>query len=196
MFLSHGCLYVSLSHYCLCLTAVSVTATVISVSLLSLTPNCYLCPTAVSVSLLSLSPQLLSLPHCCLCLTAVSVTPSCCLCLAVISVSRLSLPHGCLCHPQELPMDVLLYMPELRLLHMDDNWLTSLTSEFRSLEQLQELRLAGNPFRCDCHTLWMKDWLLAHQVSRCQAEEGRKDGWRKQERGGCAGGGAGGRQDN
>ena len=89
-------------------------------------------------------------------------------------------------------MDVLLYMPELRLLHMDDNWLTSLTSEFRSLEQLQELRLAGNPFRCDCHTLWMKDWLLAHQVSRCQAEEGRKDGWRKQERRGCAGGGGGG----
>ena len=89
-------------------------------------------------------------------------------------------------------MDVLLYMPELRLLHMDDNWLTSLTSEFRSLEQLQELRLAGNPFRCDCHTLWMKDWLLTHQVSQCQAgqklvhQRGREGG-RVEETGGGEG---------
>nr|QNL15312.1 toll-like receptor 9.1 [Littorina littorea] len=80
---------------------------------------------------------------------------------------------------QDLPQDVISFMKDLRLLYVDDNWLTGLSSP---LEQVKQLRVAGNRFRCDCHTLWMKDWLLGHQNVvedwldvQCSVEG--KDGW-------------------
>ena len=66
--------------------------------------------------------------------------------------------------PQELPPDVARVLPEVRVLHVDDNWLTSLGPDLAGLSRLTDLRLAGNPFRCDCRSLWMKDWLLGHRV--------------------------------
>ena len=62
---------------------------------------------------------------------------------------------------QELPEDLLDFMGDLQLLYVDDNWLTRLSPH---LENVKRIRLAGNPFRCDCNTLWMKNWLLVHQV--------------------------------
>ena len=84
-------------------------------------------------------------------------------------------------------MNVLLYMPELRVLHVDDNWLMSLRADISGLEQLRDFRLAGNPFRCDCHTLWMKEWLLTRQVSRYEerneaTEERKEEGGREEGR--------------
>ncbi|XP_076454288.1 uncharacterized protein LOC143289219 [Babylonia areolata] len=79
---------------------------------------------------------------------------------------------------KDLPMDVLLQMPDLKVLHLDDNWLTDLKPDFARLEQLKEVRLAGNPFRCDCTTLWLKGWILEHQrvledwpAIKCTTEE-------------------------
>ena len=62
---------------------------------------------------------------------------------------------------QELPEDLLDFMGDLQLLYVDDNWLTRLSPH---LGNVKRIRLAGNPFRCDCNTLWMKNWLLVHQV--------------------------------
>ncbi|KAK7090683.1 protein toll-like isoform X2 [Littorina saxatilis] len=79
---------------------------------------------------------------------------------------------------QELPADVVTFMPQLRVLHVDDNWLTSLAPALARLRQLQSVRVAGNPIRCDCHTLWLKGWLLTHQteaedwnIIKCSTEE-------------------------
>ncbi|KAL8618865.1 hypothetical protein ACOMHN_000872 [Nucella lapillus] len=65
---------------------------------------------------------------------------------------------------QDLPIGVLLHMPLLSILHLDDNWLTGLKPDFAKLRQLKDLRLAGNPFRCDCNTAWLKEWILGHQM--------------------------------
>nr|QNL15309.1 toll-like receptor 7.1 [Littorina littorea] len=65
---------------------------------------------------------------------------------------------------QELPADVVIFMPQLRVLHVDDNWLTSLAPALARLRHLQSVRVAGNPIRCDCRTLWLKDWLLSHKT--------------------------------
>ena len=62
---------------------------------------------------------------------------------------------------QDLPEDLLVFMRNLRLLYLDDNWLAGLVPHLGNVKQI---RLAGNPFRCDCNTLWMKNWLLTHQV--------------------------------
>ncbi|XP_076454293.1 uncharacterized protein LOC143289220 [Babylonia areolata] len=79
---------------------------------------------------------------------------------------------------KDLSIDVLLQMPDLKVLHLDDNWLTDLKPDFARLEQLKEVRLAGNPFRCDCTTLWLKGWILEHQriledwpAIKCTTEE-------------------------
>ncbi|KAK7443833.1 hypothetical protein BaRGS_00040442 [Batillaria attramentaria] len=54
-------------------------------------------------------------------------------------------------------------MSVLTELDLKDNWLSSLPEGVADLEQLEYVRLSGNPFRCDCHTRWMKSWLLANQ---------------------------------
>ena len=66
-------------------------------------------------------------------------------------------------HIQALPGDLLAFMKDLQLLFVDDNYLTGLEPR---LEHVRHLRISGNPFRCDCNTLWMKSWLLVHQVIR------------------------------
>jgi hypothetical protein len=46
-------------------------------------------------------------------------------------------------------------------LHLENNALTSLPSEVASFTRvnLVEIHLYGNPWSCDCHTHWTKDWL-------------------------------------
>jgi hypothetical protein len=55
-------------------------------------------------------------------------------------------------------------MTQVREVYIDDNWLTTLQPAWTSLSRLTSARMAGNPFRCDCSTGWMKDWLLTNQV--------------------------------
>lgn len=47
----------------------------------------------------------------------------------------------------------------------NDNKLTTIPKSFEkfNFSNGQILTLDGNPFTCDCHTLWMKRWLLSHK---------------------------------
>ncbi|PVD18370.1 hypothetical protein C0Q70_20919 [Pomacea canaliculata] len=65
---------------------------------------------------------------------------------------------------QDLPKKVLDQLTSLRVLHVDDNWLTTLLSDLGDLQQLRSVRLSGNPFRCDCNTRWLKRWVLDPKV--------------------------------
>ncbi|XP_033760840.1 protein toll-like [Pecten maximus] len=53
-------------------------------------------------------------------------------------------------------------MKNVLLLHLDSNLLATLPSQIRNME-IPSMLLKNNPFRCDCHTLWMKSWILKHQ---------------------------------
>ncbi|XP_069104892.1 toll-like receptor Tollo [Argopecten irradians] len=55
-------------------------------------------------------------------------------------------------------------LTNVMLLHLDSNLLATLPSQIRKLE-IPSMKLKNNPFRCDCHTLWMKSWILKHQNS-------------------------------
>ncbi|PVD18373.1 hypothetical protein C0Q70_20922 [Pomacea canaliculata] len=65
---------------------------------------------------------------------------------------------------QDLPKKVLDQLTSLRVLHVDDNWLTTLLPDLGDLQQLRSVRLSGNPFRCDCNTRWLKRWVLDPEV--------------------------------
>ncbi|KAK3578928.1 hypothetical protein CHS0354_035560 [Potamilus streckersoni] len=50
-----------------------------------------------------------------------------------------------------------------------------------NLEKLQSLYLHGNPFKCDCHSKWMKSWLLKYKikipdVDKILCESGQAEG--------------------
>ncbi|PVD18371.1 hypothetical protein C0Q70_20920 [Pomacea canaliculata] len=65
---------------------------------------------------------------------------------------------------QDLPKKVLDQLTSLHVLHVDDNWLTTLLPDLGDLQQLRSVRLSGNPFRCDCNTRWLKRWVLDPKV--------------------------------
>lgn len=48
---------------------------------------------------------------------------------------------------------------------LNDNLLKYMPQELTTINftHLSILTLAGNPFECDCHSLWFKKWLLQHQ---------------------------------
>lgn len=59
----------------------------------------------------------------------------------------------------ELPLDAFSGMPELEMLNLEYTGLRSLVLKDDVVENLQLLRMAGNPLHCDCHTRWL--WNLA-----------------------------------
>ncbi|XP_045162800.2 toll-like receptor 2 [Mercenaria mercenaria] len=51
------------------------------------------------------------------------------------------------------------------LIYVNDNNLATIPKSFQkfSFSEGQVLTIDGNPFNCDCHTLWMKKWLLSNK---------------------------------
>lgn len=47
----------------------------------------------------------------------------------------------------------------VQILRLDSNMLASLPPAIRSIKS-KEIYLKGNPFKCDCNTLWMKSWIM------------------------------------
>ena len=54
---------------------------------------------------------------------------------------------------------------EIQRVYLNDNLLKYMPEEFDkvTLKHTSILTLDGNPFKCDCHSLWFKRWLLKHQ---------------------------------
>ena len=63
-------------------------------------------------------------------------------------------------HPLVVP-----YLNTSRTVLLNDNLLSYLPNTFKSMDftNLTTLALDGNPFKCDCHSLWMKTWLHDHK---------------------------------
>ena len=55
--------------------------------------------------------------------------------------------------------DVIMKMKNIRILYLDSNYLVSLPTAIGNL-QLSSLNFINNPLKCDCHTKWMKHWML------------------------------------
>ncbi|XP_053383861.1 protein toll-like [Mercenaria mercenaria] len=51
------------------------------------------------------------------------------------------------------------------LIYLQDNYLETIPETFQNFNfsEGQVLTIDGNPFNCDCHTLWMKQWLLLNK---------------------------------
>ncbi len=64
-------------------------------------------------------------------------------------------------HIQSIDVESLALMVNVSELHLQNNLLQSLPSEIASLPwiNLKAIHLYGNPWSCDCHSRWMKDWL-------------------------------------
>ena len=56
------------------------------------------------------------------------------------------------------------YLNKIKTVCLNDNLLNYLPKKLKSMSftNLTTLKLDGNPFKCDCHSLWMKKWLLTH----------------------------------
>ena len=56
------------------------------------------------------------------------------------------------------------YLNKIKTVCLNGNLLNYLPKKLKSMSftNLTTLKLDGNPFKCDCHSLWMKKWLLTH----------------------------------
>lgn len=64
----------------------------------------------------------------------------------------------------EFPESYLRLLKNLHTLYLDDNLLGSLSPQVVQLHNLRQVRISGNPFRCDCRLMWMKTWLLTRKA--------------------------------
>ncbi|XP_064614815.1 toll-like receptor 7 [Liolophura sinensis] len=64
---------------------------------------------------------------------------------------------------EELPPEVLRAMPKLRHLYLDHNALQTLPRLITKLDRIREITLSNNRFHCDCHSVWLKSWLLINE---------------------------------
>ena len=48
----------------------------------------------------------------------------------------------------------------LKQIDLSNNQLVRLSGSFKHLRNLETLLLSGNPFICDCDTIWMSNWLV------------------------------------
>lgn len=60
----------------------------------------------------------------------------------------------------EISGDAIQNMNNLRKLHVDSNNLVTLPTEIRDMN-IEYININYNPFKCDCHSLWMKHWLVS-----------------------------------
>ena len=47
----------------------------------------------------------------------------------------------------------------LKYLNLADNFLRVLPNQVLQMKFVREFYISGNPYECNCHTIWMKDWL-------------------------------------
>ncbi|CAK9298283.1 unnamed protein product [Gordionus sp. m RMFG-2023] len=71
-------------------------------------------------------------------------------------------------------------LPNLRLLSFYDNQIRSIMpGAFNGLKHLSTLNLLANPFECDCHLKWMKEWLKNQYIvtgnPRCYTPQNFRD---------------------
>lgn len=60
--------------------------------------------------------------------------------------------------------DALMNMKNLDTLLLDSNYLVSLPRVLERM-QIRNIKIMNNPFKCDCHTKWMKHWMLQRRGS-------------------------------
>ncbi|XP_048247334.1 protein toll-like [Haliotis rufescens] len=62
---------------------------------------------------------------------------------------------------EKLNPTCLSHMGKLERLYIQDNVLANIPPEIQEMN-LKSIKLGGNPLQCDCHSLWMKQWLVAN----------------------------------
>ncbi|XP_067668617.1 protein toll-like [Haliotis asinina] len=62
---------------------------------------------------------------------------------------------------EKLNPECLSNMGKLKRLYIQDNVLASIPPEIQQMN-LERIKLGGNPLQCDCHSLWMKQWLVTN----------------------------------
>lgn len=66
-------------------------------------------------------------------------------------------------HLETLSVEVLQTMPKLSRLYLDHNLLQTLPRLITQLDGIREITLRNNRFHCDCHSVWLKSWLLKNE---------------------------------
>lgn len=74
------------------------------------------------------------------------------------NISSLNLANNNISTICEETLDALIASP-VQILDLRNNKLRALPKKVENLVNLSELWLSGNPFRCDCQAIWMKNWM-------------------------------------
>ena len=69
------------------------------------------------------------------------------------------------CAVDTISTDILQQISHIETVHLHDNALSKMTREIEQVKftGLKTLTLHGNPFSCDCHSLWFKKWLIINR---------------------------------
>ncbi|XP_043940914.1 chondroadherin-like [Protopterus annectens] len=75
---------------------------------------------------------------------------------------------------KDLNVDAFKVFPRLQTLSLEENLLETI-SPLNFLHTLQVLKLKKNPWLCDCQLIWLRTWIIQHQIKQevmCQAPAG------------------------